>query len=91
MQRKIQQTMFVWVFELQTPNPELDCKIKTDHFLASKLIHWWTRYDLFDGQEKIETHSLDFVNNLFLNLTYLFYIGIISAACGKFRLFEIHL
>ena len=32
MQRNIQQTMFVWVCELQTPRPEHGYKIKTDLF-----------------------------------------------------------
>ena len=35
---KIQQTMFVWVCELQTPKPEHGCKIKADRFLAGKLM-----------------------------------------------------
>ena len=40
MRRKIQQTMFVSVCELQTPEPEHGFKIKTDHFFASKLIYF---------------------------------------------------
>ena len=40
MLRKIQQAMFVWVFELQTPKSEHHCKIKTDRFywLANRYI-----------------------------------------------------
>ena len=38
MQRMIQQTMFVWICELQTPKSEHACRIKTDCFLTSKLI-----------------------------------------------------
>ena len=64
MWRKIQQTMFVWVCEQQTPKPEHGCKIKTDCFLAIKSIHTsGASHDLSDGQERIENLMADFVRN----------------------------
>ena len=35
--RKIQQTMFVWVCEQQTPKPEHGCKIKTNRFFGYQI------------------------------------------------------
>ena len=37
MPRKIQLTMFVWVWELQTPKPEYGCKIKTERFFGQQI------------------------------------------------------
>ena len=37
--RKIEQTMFVRVCELQTPKPEHGYNIETGRFLASKFVH----------------------------------------------------
>ena len=64
MRRKIQQTMFVWVSELQTPKPEHCCKIKT-----GRLFDW--QIDTVVGQviiylmvkKKIENLMADFMKN----------------------------
>ena len=58
MRRKIQLTMFVWAYELQTPKLEHGFKINADPALSSG-----TSYDPSDGQEKIENRMLDVVKN----------------------------
>ena len=42
--RKIQPTIFDRFCELQTSKSEHGCKIKTNPFLASKLIHYWAKW-----------------------------------------------
>ena len=54
MWRKIQQTISVQVFDLQTPKPEHGCKIKTDYFFGWEIytVMIEASYDLSGGQEK---------------------------------------
>ena len=48
MERKIQQTMSVWICELQTPKLEHCCEIKIDHFFGLQTSG--TSHDLSDNQ-----------------------------------------
>ena len=92
----MQQTVFVWVCELQTPKPEHGCKIKTEGFFGQEL-------DILRGQVMIVLivkKKLKILWQISLKIYVfkfdtLFNIGIFSVEISQWKLLnlvvEVHL